>query len=43
MALRISQATGTTAESWLGMQTAYDLWQVRRAAKRLKVKKLVAA
>lgn len=43
MALRISQATGTTAESWLGMQTAYDLWQVRKAAKRLKVKKLIAA
>lgn len=43
MALRISQATGTTAESWLAMQTAYDLWQMRKKAKRLKVKKLVAA
>lgn len=44
MALRISQATGTTAESWLGMQTAYDLWQTRKEAKHLKkVKKLVAA
>lgn len=43
MALRISQATGTTAESWLAMQTAYDLWQTKKQAKRLKVKKLVAA
>jgi addiction module HigA family antidote len=43
MALRIGQATGTTAESWLGMQTAYDLWQTRKEAKRLKIKKLVAA
>jgi len=27
MALRISDALGTSAESWLHMQMAYDLWQ----------------
>jgi addiction module HigA family antidote len=43
MAIRLGLATNTTAESWLTMQTAYDLWQVRKATKRVKVKKLVAA
>jgi addiction module HigA family antidote len=43
MAIRVGLATNTTAESWLTMQTAYDLWQVRKATKRVKVKKLVAA
>jgi len=43
MAIRLGLATNTTAESWLAMQTAYDLWQVRKETKRLKVKKLVAA
>ena len=27
MALRLSDLLGTSAELWLGMQTAYDLWQ----------------
>lgn len=27
MALRLSALLGTSAELWLGMQTAYDLWQ----------------
>jgi plasmid maintenance system antidote protein VapI len=31
MALRLSEALGTTAELWTGMQSQYDLW---RAAKR---------
>lgn len=26
MALRLSQALGTSAEMWLSMQLAYDLW-----------------
>lgn len=43
MAIRVGLATNTTAESWLTMQTAYDLWQVRKETKRVKVKKLVAA
>ena len=27
MALRLSDLLGTSAEMWLGMQSAYDLWQ----------------
>lgn len=27
MALRLSVLLGTSAELWLGMQSAYDLWQ----------------
>ncbi len=27
MALRLSDLLGTSAELWLGMQSAYDLWQ----------------
>jgi len=37
MALRLAAALGGSAESWLQMQAAYDLWQ---AAKRRKVKVL---
>jgi addiction module HigA family antidote len=29
MAMRIGLATNTTPESWLHMQTAYDLWHAR--------------
>ena len=30
MALRLSTALGTSADMWLGMQAAYDLWQARQ-------------
>jgi len=30
MALRLSSVLGRSAESWLGMQHAYDFWQVRK-------------
>lgn len=30
MALRLSQALSTSAEMWLSMQAAYDLWKARR-------------
>lgn len=30
MALRLSKALGRSAESWLAMQDAYDLWVARR-------------
>ena len=43
MAVRLGLATNTTAESWMNMQTAYDLWQTRRTTRRLKVKRLEAA
>ena len=41
MAVRLGLATNTTPESWLKMHVAYDLWQTRQQAKRLKVKALV--
>jgi addiction module HigA family antidote len=31
MAVRLSELFGTSAELWLGMQTAHDLWSVRLA------------
>jgi addiction module HigA family antidote len=37
MALRLSKALGRSAESWLAMQDAYDLWQAKRHTKLDKV------
>ena len=37
MSIRLSRAFGSTPETWLGMQTAYDLWQARERAKEIKV------
>src|SRR5438105_6939152 len=34
MALRLSEALGTSAELWLGMQSQYDLWQASRRRRR---------
>jgi addiction module HigA family antidote len=39
MAIRLSQAFGSSPETWLGMQTAYDLWQARERAKHIKVER----
>ncbi len=30
MALRLSALLGTSAEMWIGMQSAYDLWQAEQ-------------
>lgn len=30
MALRLSKALGRTPESWLAMQSSYDLWQAKQ-------------
>jgi addiction module HigA family antidote len=43
MAIRLSLAFETTAESWLNQQLQYDLWQANRNRKSLRVKRLVAA
>ncbi|MEO5568769.1 MAG: HigA family addiction module antitoxin [Gemmatimonadaceae bacterium] len=43
MAIRLSIAFDTTAESWLEQQNHYDLWQARHSGKRLKVRRLAAA
>lgn len=43
MAIRLSLAFDTTAESWLNQQLQYDLWQAERNRKKLHVRRLVAA
>lgn len=43
MAVRLSIAFDTTAESWLNQQTQYDLWNAEQHRKDLQVKRLVAA
>jgi addiction module HigA family antidote len=43
MALRLSIAFDTSAESWLNQQTQYDLWAAQKDKKKLRVKKLSAA
>jgi addiction module HigA family antidote len=40
MAVRLEQALGTSAETWLRMQDAYDLWRVRRSKPRRKIEPL---
>jgi antitoxin HigA-1 len=40
MAVRLSQAFGRSPESWLQLQVQYDLAQVRRSAKKIKLKPL---
>ncbi len=40
MALRLSKALGRSPESWLAMQSNYDLWQARRVIKLDKIGKI---
>ena len=42
MAVRLSLAFGTSAESWLSQQVQYDLWQAEKRRKSLRVMKLAA-
>ena len=42
MSIRLSQAFGSTPETWLGMQNAYDLWQARSRLKQIKVERFTA-
>lgn len=42
MAVRLSIAFSTTAESWMNQQTQYDLWHAEQQRKRLRVMKLSA-
>lgn len=39
MAIRLSKAFGSTPETWLGMQMAYDLWQARERAEGIQVER----
>ncbi len=43
MAIRLSIAFDTTAESWLRQQMQHDLWLAERSRKRLRVRKLAVA
>jgi addiction module HigA family antidote len=43
MAIRLSMAFNTTAESWLNQQVQYDLWHADQNRKNLHVRRLVAA
>ncbi len=42
MAVRLSIAFGTSAESWLNHQIQHDLWHAEQGRKTLKVVKLAA-
>lgn len=43
MALRLELAFGKSAQSWLGHQNAYDLWQVQPRAASLGIDRIKAA
>ena len=43
MAIRLSIAFETTAESWLNQQSQYDLWHAEQHRSELHVEKLIAA
>jgi len=43
MAIRLSIAFDTSAESWLNQQSQYDLWRAEQRRGELKVSKLSAA
>ncbi|MEW6740920.1 MAG: HigA family addiction module antitoxin [Nitrospirota bacterium] len=36
MALRLEIVFGSTAQTWLNMQTAFDLWRINKKRKELK-------
>ena len=42
MALRLSEALGTSPELWTGMQAQYDLWKASKKRRR-KLARLLAA
>ena len=43
MAIRLSKAFGSSPETWLGMQMAYDLWQMRARTQEIEVRRFSAA
>jgi addiction module HigA family antidote len=42
MAIRLSMAFGSTAESWLTQQMQYDLWKAKVQLKKLKIARIAA-
>ena len=43
MALRLSEAMGTSPELWAGMQAQYDLWEASRRSRKKVARLAVAA
>lgn len=43
MAIRLEKAFGSTADTWLRMQAAYDLAQARKKADRIHVQRVAPA
>ena len=43
MAIRLSIAFDTTAESWMNQQAQYDLWRAEQHRDKLHISKLSAA
>ena len=43
MAIRLSKAFGSTPETWLGVQMAFDLWRARGRMDEIKVERFQAA
>jgi plasmid maintenance system antidote protein VapI len=39
MAIRLEKAGWSNAETWPGVQLAYDLWQAKQRAGEIKVKR----
>ncbi len=37
MALRLEKAGWSTAETWVGLQASFDLWEAKKRTRRLKV------
>ena len=42
MAHRLSQTFGSTPETWLRMQMAYDLWQAKERVAHIKVERFAS-
>ena len=40
MAIRLTKAFGSTPETWLGMQSAFDLAEARKHESKIKVRRL---
>ena len=43
MAVRLEAVIGSTAETWLALQAAHDLWKARKGVSIKSLKKLTAA
>jgi antitoxin HigA-1 len=43
MAIRLSKAFGSSPETWLGMQMAYDLWEAHERFNRIQVRSFKTA